>query len=82
MHEESWEGLLRRSGVAEPDECVALLKLALELEYRAHDLYQSLAEWADSPESRQLLVVELAQEEKRHAVRLLHRIGGCAATSQ
>ena len=78
---ESWGSLVLRFQQVGRDGCVALLELALELEYRAHDLYKNLAERAESPESRQLLL-ELAQQEKLHAVSLLHRVGLYATASQ
>ena len=78
---ESWEALVHRAQRLGHDGRVALLELALELEYRAHDLYKNLAERAEVPESRQLLL-ELAQQEKLHGASLLDRIGMYAAVAQ
>jgi rhodanese-related sulfurtransferase/rubrerythrin len=55
-----------------------LLELALELEYRAHDLYRSLAlRDGAAPEQRETFL-DLAHQEKRHVEGLLRGLGELA----
>ena len=53
----------------------ALLELALELELRALDLYRALAERTEDVAAREVLL-DLAQQEKRHAEGIFKRLGG------
>lgn len=57
---------------------VALLEMALELELRAYDLYKNLADRAENPQSKAALL-DLAQQEKRHAESLTKKLGALAA---
>ena len=54
-----------------------LLELALELELRAHDMYKSLASESDMETSRDTLL-DLAQQEKRHAQAIATKLGRMA----
>jgi hypothetical protein len=56
-----------------------LLELALELEYRAHDLYRGLALRDASTPEQQETFLELAHQEKRYVEGLLRGLGELAA---
>jgi rhodanese-related sulfurtransferase/rubrerythrin len=58
---------------------LALLELALEIELRAFDLYKNLADHADDADTRATLL-DLAQQEKRHAEGLAKKLGSLAAS--
>ena len=53
---------------------VALLELALGMEFRAHDLYAALADRQESAKLRRQLQ-ELVDQEKKHGNDLLKGIG-------
>jgi rhodanese-related sulfurtransferase/rubrerythrin len=57
---------------------ISLLELALELEFKAFDLYRNLAHRSDDEQLRETFL-ELAESEKRHAGALLRAIGKAAA---
>ena len=56
----------------------AVLELALELEFRAYDLYRNAAQRAKRDDSRELLL-EMAAEEKKHARAVVRSFGKMAA---
>ncbi len=56
----------------------AVLELALRLEYRAYDLYRSVADNCRRPRLAHALL-ELAEQEKRHAEALVQALGRVAA---
>lgn len=57
---------------------VSLLELALDLEFKAYDLYRNLAHRTDDEELRKTFL-DLSEQEKRHARALLREIGKAAA---
>ncbi len=57
---------------------LALLEMALEIELMAYDLYKNLADRAEASDAKGVLL-DLAQQEKRHAEGLAKRIGSMAA---
>jgi rhodanese-related sulfurtransferase/rubrerythrin len=57
---------------------LALLEMALEMEFSAHDLYRTLADQAESSEIKEALL-DLAQQEKRHAMALAKKLGRMAS---
>jgi len=62
-----WEGL---------GGCMALAEIALDLEYRAFDLYKNLASRAENPEQEQALLF-LSEQEKTHIRLLAKGLPGC-----
>jgi rhodanese-related sulfurtransferase len=70
------EAALERLRQQNGNTCLFLTEMALELEYRAYDLYRTLADAASDPEQQQALFF-LSEQEKAH-VRLLTRgLPGC-----
>jgi rubrerythrin/rhodanese-related sulfurtransferase len=57
---------------------LALLEVALEMEFSAYDLYRTLADRAESSEIKGALL-DLAQQEKRHAMALADKLGKMAS---
>jgi rubrerythrin/rhodanese-related sulfurtransferase len=57
---------------------LALLEMALEMEFNAYDLYRTLADQAESSEIKRALL-DLAQQEKRHATALAKKLGKMAS---
>jgi len=57
---------------------ISLLELALDLEFKAYDLYRNLAHRAEDETLRQTFL-DLAESEKRHAGSLLRAIAKAAA---
>ncbi len=56
---------------------ISLLELALDLEFKAYDLYRNLAHRTDDTSLRDTFL-DLAEHEKRHAAALLRAIGKAA----
>lgn len=61
--------LQRRAAAINDNVCISLIELALEMEYRAFDLYRNLAETQSNPNVRELFW-DLAQAEKAHIQQL------------
>lgn len=59
--------------------CIAMMELALDMEYAAFDLYRLAAEMAESPEAREAFVT-IAQAEKGHMKTLIKAIDRCPQT--
>ncbi|MFW5740654.1 MAG: ferritin family protein [Myxococcota bacterium] len=57
---------------------LSLLELALDLEFKAYDLYRNLAHRTED-EALRATFLDLAEHEKRHATALLRAIGRAAA---
>jgi rubrerythrin/rhodanese-related sulfurtransferase len=57
---------------------LALLEMALEMEFDAYDLYKTLAGQVESGDIEQALL-DLAQQEKRHAAALARKLGKMAS---
>ncbi len=75
---ESYDVVVARAQQMAQHGSSALLELALEVELRAFDLYKNLADRAGSPAARQTLL-DLAQQEKRHAASVLNQLGQIAS---
>jgi rhodanese-related sulfurtransferase/rubrerythrin len=67
LHSDQWTG---------PQGCMALAEIALDIEYRAFDLYKTLASRAKDPEQEQALLF-LAEQEKTHIRLLAKGLRGC-----
>jgi rhodanese-related sulfurtransferase/rubrerythrin len=76
----SWDELTARAHAAGVQGRVAVLELALELEYQAYDLYKNLADRATSWEEREVFT-DLADQEKGHAQALLRKLASLATTA-
>ncbi|MDJ0720507.1 MAG: rhodanese-like domain-containing protein [Desulfobacterales bacterium] len=59
------ETVLQRLSAAAPDRGLNILELALDIEYRAYDLYRNIAEKTSDAEQRDTLLT-IAQAEKKH----------------
>ena len=71
------EAVSRARGIGELGS-LALLEMALEIEFNAYDLYKTLAGRVESGDVEQALL-DLAQQEKRHAAALAGKLGKMAA---
>ena len=60
--------------------CMALAEIALDIEYRAFDLYKSLASRAEDPEQKQALLF-LSEQEKTHIRLLVKGLPDCVQGS-
>jgi rubrerythrin len=75
----SLEVALAEAKTAGASGAVSLLEMAVEIEFRAYDLYKNLAD--DAPnEAVRTVLTELAQHEKRHADGLLKKLERFAST--
>jgi len=74
---DSFEGAVSRARAIGDAGPIALLEMALEIELRAQDLYKNLADRASDDATKSALL-DLAQQEKRHAEGLAKRIGSLA----
>jgi rubrerythrin len=52
--------------------------MVLEMEFSAYDLYRTLADQVESSEIQRALL-DLAQQEKRHAIALANKLGKMAS---
>ena len=68
------EAALQRLSAATVDRGLNILELALDIEYRAYDLYRNIAEKTSDTEQRDTLLT-IAQAEKKH-MRLIGRALG------
>ncbi len=75
---DSFEDAVDRARAIGDSGVLALLELALELELRAQDLYKNLADQARDADTKTVLL-DLAQQEKRHAEGLAKRLGSQAS---
>lgn len=75
---ESFERLIEVAKQAAELGTVSLLELALDLEFKAYDLYRNLAHRTEDSSLRATFL-DLAEQEKRHARTLLRSIGKAAA---
>jgi len=63
-----------------PQGCLALAEIALDIEYRAFDLYKTLASRAQDPEQEQALLF-LSEQEKTHIRLLAKGLPDCLGSS-
>jgi hypothetical protein len=74
---ESFDGAVSRAREVGVHGAPALFEMALEMELRAYDLYKNLADRA-SDDDIKVTLLDLAQQEKRHAEGLAKRLGSLA----
>lgn len=70
---ESWAEVTTRARQLSKEGAQAALELALGIELAAYDLYKNLAERSDP--DRRAFLLDLAQQERHHADRVLHAMG-------
>ncbi len=75
---ESFEEVVDRAQALERQGSAAILELALDIELNAYDLYKNVASQASNDRTRALLL-DLSQQEKRHADSVLKGLGKLAA---
>jgi len=74
----SVDGAIEVAKKAAEQGTISLLELSLDLEFKAYDLYRSLAHRTEDEQLRATFL-DLAEQEKRHARTLLKAIGKAAA---
>ncbi|MBI9085625.1 MAG: sulfurtransferase [Desulfobacterales bacterium] len=70
------EACRRLTAISQDRSCIAMMELALDMEYAAFDLYRFAAEMAEAPEAREAFLT-IAQAEKGHMKTLIKAIDRC-----
>jgi len=77
---EDLQSVIQRFESIEDNPCLALIELALNIEYSAYDLYRSMADRTDDDTLRSVFL-SIAQVEKSHMQMLASAIDQCAHTA-